>query len=160
MDATEVLGLLDLLASSGIEVCIDGGWGVDALVGEQTRPHDDLDVVIDVDDVDGAIQTLTDAGFVVSEDERPTRFVLEHADGRSIDFHPVTLDVEGGGTQQLHEGKTYRYPPDGLRGMGTIAERKVRCIDAATQLECHQGYEIDPKGRHDLAILKERLGVG
>jgi lincosamide nucleotidyltransferase A/C/D/E len=152
--------VLELVNAQGIDLCIDGGWGVDALVGEQTRPHDDLDVVIDSDDIGGAIEVLARADFELAEDERPTRFVMSHPDGRSIDFHPVTFDAEGGGVQQLHDGGTYRYPPEGLQADGTIGGHRVRCIDAATQLECHQGYEIDPKGRHDLAILSERLGVG
>jgi lincosamide nucleotidyltransferase A/C/D/E len=28
-----------------------GGWGVDALLGRQTRPHKDLDVLVPVDDL-------------------------------------------------------------------------------------------------------------
>ena len=155
-----MLAFLEVMRERDIELCIDGGWGVDALVGEQTRPHDDLDVVIDINDVSRAIEILTDAGFVLSEDERPTRFVVSHPDGRSVDFHPVTFDAEGGGTQQLHDGTTYRYPPQGLQAEGIIGGRKVRCIDAATQLECHQGYELEAKGRHDLRILRNRLGSG
>jgi len=33
-----------LTALHGTDVWIGGGWGVDALVGEQTRPHGDLDL--------------------------------------------------------------------------------------------------------------------
>jgi lincosamide nucleotidyltransferase A/C/D/E len=29
-----------------IEFYVDGGWGVDALLGKQTRPHADLDIAI------------------------------------------------------------------------------------------------------------------
>ncbi len=41
-----VAEILERLAVRGIEVWVDGGWGVDALLGEQTRSHDDLDLVI------------------------------------------------------------------------------------------------------------------
>lgn len=30
-----------------MRVWLDGGWGVDALLGRQTRPHDDMDIVIE-----------------------------------------------------------------------------------------------------------------
>ena len=47
----EVLALYRLLADHHIEVWLDGGWGIDALVGEQTRPHADLDIAVTHDDV-------------------------------------------------------------------------------------------------------------
>lgn len=34
--------MIDQLTAAGIRVWVDGGWGVDALVGRQTRHHDDL----------------------------------------------------------------------------------------------------------------------
>jgi lincosamide nucleotidyltransferase A/C/D/E len=45
MAAQEVVRLLDLLESAGVTVWLDGGWGVDALLEEQTREHDDLGLV-------------------------------------------------------------------------------------------------------------------
>jgi lincosamide nucleotidyltransferase A/C/D/E len=50
MTADDVLEVIDALEGAGVSVWIDGGWGIDALVGEQTRPHDDLDVVIRIED--------------------------------------------------------------------------------------------------------------
>jgi len=38
MTESDVVGLLDELESAGVRVWIDGGWGVDALFGEQLRP--------------------------------------------------------------------------------------------------------------------------
>ena len=43
MDADDVLRVIDRLASADIRVWVDGGWGVDALLGRQTRRHHDLD---------------------------------------------------------------------------------------------------------------------
>jgi lincosamide nucleotidyltransferase A/C/D/E len=42
----DVLDVLDRLNAAGIEWWVDGGWGVDALLGEETRTHNDLDLVI------------------------------------------------------------------------------------------------------------------
>jgi lincosamide nucleotidyltransferase A/C/D/E len=36
----DVLGVLDRLDAAGIEWWVDGGWGIDALLGEETRPHE------------------------------------------------------------------------------------------------------------------------
>jgi lincosamide nucleotidyltransferase A/C/D/E len=45
MDLGEVLGVLGDLANAGCAVWV-GGWGVDALVGRQTRLHRDLDLAL------------------------------------------------------------------------------------------------------------------
>lgn len=63
MDADEVVRVLDLLDRSQITVWLDGGWGVDALLGRQTRPHDDLDLVIPRPDCKGAEAVLAELGF-------------------------------------------------------------------------------------------------
>lgn len=46
MKAETVIELLELFAENGIETVLDGGWGVDALLGFQTREHSDLDIAI------------------------------------------------------------------------------------------------------------------
>ncbi len=46
MPSGEVIRIVGLLERQGLSVWLDGGWGVDALAGRQTRPHDDLDVAI------------------------------------------------------------------------------------------------------------------
>ncbi len=47
----DVISISQLLEADGIQVWLTGGWGIDALLGEQTRPHKDLDVIMLVDDV-------------------------------------------------------------------------------------------------------------
>jgi lincosamide nucleotidyltransferase A/C/D/E len=44
---SEVLDVLAALAALGRRFWLEGGWGVDALVGHQTRAHRDLDVDLD-----------------------------------------------------------------------------------------------------------------
>lgn len=47
MSAADVVGFVKLLREYGIEPCLDGGWGVDALLGRQTRLHADLDIAVE-----------------------------------------------------------------------------------------------------------------
>jgi hypothetical protein len=54
----EVLGVLDALTSASCMVWVAGGWGVDALVGGQTRAHRDLDLAVDARHAAIAIQIL------------------------------------------------------------------------------------------------------
>ena len=63
MEPGLVLELLDILDNLGIAVWLDGGWGVDALLGEQTRQHDDLDLLVGFDDVSHLEKALGTAGY-------------------------------------------------------------------------------------------------
>jgi hypothetical protein len=51
MTASDVIEIVRLLDQNRIDVWIDGGWGVDALLGEQTRSHRDLDIAVQHGDV-------------------------------------------------------------------------------------------------------------
>lgn len=44
--AADVLTVLDLADAAGARVWLDGGWGVDVLLGVQTGQHGDLDVAV------------------------------------------------------------------------------------------------------------------
>jgi lincosamide nucleotidyltransferase A/C/D/E len=46
MEGSEVVRVLAALGRHGVTAWVDGGWGVDALLGEQVREHDDLDLVV------------------------------------------------------------------------------------------------------------------
>ncbi|MGA7834738.1 MAG: 2'-5' RNA ligase family protein [Acidimicrobiales bacterium] len=43
----ELVRVCDALRSEGLSFWITGGWGIDALVGSQTRRHGDLDIALD-----------------------------------------------------------------------------------------------------------------
>lgn len=47
MTAPDVISLYRELRTSGIEIWIDGGWSVDALLGKQLRNHKDLDIAVE-----------------------------------------------------------------------------------------------------------------
>src|SRR4051812_46761814 len=44
MTAADVVELVRVLRVHNVDVVLDGGWGVDALLERQTRPHADLDI--------------------------------------------------------------------------------------------------------------------
>jgi len=98
-------------------------------IGEQTRPHNDLDLVIPLDRVNDILVALAPLGYALADDQLPTRFVLREASGSQLDFHPVTFDREGGGTQALPGGESFRYPPESF-SRGRIGGMEVPCISA------------------------------
>ncbi len=159
MDASDVLGVIAALEEAGLRVWLDGGWGVDALVGEQTRDHDDLDCVIALADAPLARDALAVLGYTVALDELPTRFVMRDRSDRRVDFHTVTFDATGDATQQLQDGTLAPYPSQGFGGFGFVAGVRVACLTAAVQALHHLGYDPDEKDLYDMALLAERCGI-
>ena len=157
MSAVDVVRLLAVM--DGIDVWLDGGWGVDALVGEQTREHDDLDLVVARSDVSLLIETLAEEGYEVAKGDLPTCIVLLDPIGRQVDVHPVEFDESGNGIYAMEEGGTWPYPAHGFKGRGRVLGQEVRCLTPQVQVLCHAGYELTETDHHDLALLSERLGV-
>ena len=161
MQAPDVLEILGTLTAAGLRVWLDGGWGVDALLGEQTRDHQDVDIVVELDRIDDAVHAVEKLGFGLVEDYLPTRAVLRLSDGRQIDVHPVTFDAEGTGWQvgAAPNGADCAYPPDGF-GHGRVLESDVPCLTAALQVEHHRGYEPRGRDRSDMRALADTFGLG
>ena len=154
--ADEVHAILDRLDAAGVAWCIDGGWGVDALVGRETRPHRDLDLVVARTELDRAAASLAPLGYAYdpsAEPGLPARLVLCAQGGRQVDLHPIVFDASGDGLQELGDGTWGRYVAAGLRGEGEIAGRRVRCITTELQLLHHRGYEPTDLDRRDIALL-------
>jgi lincosamide nucleotidyltransferase A/C/D/E len=63
MSAEDVVAIVRRLQRAGLAVWLDGGWGIDALVRRQTRPHDDLDVVVRSEDVPAVERELAALGY-------------------------------------------------------------------------------------------------
>ncbi|QBD82272.1 amino acid transporter [Ktedonosporobacter rubrisoli] len=155
----DVLEILNILEQAGIKVWLDGGWGIDALIGRQTRTHSDLDLVINLKQVEQAQQALALKGFAAQEDELPNRIVFQDHNTRQIDFHPVTFDRNGAGIQQLPDGQAFSYAAQGFTTRGTIDGQVVSCISPEVQADCHYGYEPDEDDWHDMQLLRTHFGI-
>ena len=163
MTVADVLYVLDLLDAAEIVVWVDGGWGVDALLGEQTRDHNDLDLAINHYDVDGYRPAMAANGFRPTETlhATPKNFVLADRDGREVDVHLVDRDV----VVPVADGIDV-YGPNGLEyevgsldATGTIGGRIVRCCTADFVVRSHTTYEPDLDDARDVFALTERFGI-
>jgi lincosamide nucleotidyltransferase A/C/D/E len=181
MRAEEVVALHTPLVRRGVRVWVDGGWGVDALLGEQTRPHKDFDVLVPLEDLGRLADVLADRGFtlkeiwgenrwvahpvrlpVIGREERgasavATAFVVRDGAGHQLDVHALTFDRRGYGVPAWNGDAT--YPPEALAGRGVIAGTPVRCLSARMQMATHTGYALQAKDLQDLRLLHERFGV-
>ncbi len=157
MTASDVLAVLARLEAAGLTAWVDGGWGVDALVGETTRDHADLDLVLLTPQLAAVRSLLAEAGYgTVLRNWLPTSIALADGEGREVDLHPVTPTSDGGGDQAQLDGGSFHYPPPTV---GVIGGQPVDCVDADTQVRCHLGYPPQAKDHQDMRQLHRRLGV-
>jgi lincosamide nucleotidyltransferase A/C/D/E len=155
MSAEDALALVKLFEQNQIEVTLDGGWGVDALLGEQTRSHADLDIVIPYMEVTQLRELLEARGYrdVPRPDTRECNFVMGDDDGRLIDIHTYTLDKAN------HPEQGLDYPLESLNGTGSINGYLLRCITVECMVEFHSGYTLDENDYHDVKALCQRFGI-
>src|SRR5215213_2171806 len=153
MEASDVASLLGHLSTNGIRACVAGGWAVDALLGRQTRPHHDLDLAIDADQLDELLKLLATLAFVAREDWLPVRIELEDPLGRRVDLHPLQFAEDGSAVQASLGSTDFSYPSDAYTN-GSIAGRTVDCLTAQQQLAFRQGYAWRDRDRHDVAVLR------
>ena len=165
MHAADVVEVIDALESDGVDVWVYGGWGIDALLGEQTRPHDGLDVIIRTDDIEAAIGITRSLGFSLMTDELPQGFVVRDTTDRRIDFHPVCFRGNGSAVQEIRGGGEWVFSAPGLLGTGLINGREIRClapeeqaVRATDQLR-DMGYEPNEADRRDMRLLRDRCGI-
>lgn len=159
MDAGSLVEVVDRLEQHGIDVWLDGGWGVDALLERETREHDDLDLVAELRQSDQIIGLLGDLGYELVDGAPPVSYVLVDRRGRQVDVHPVTFDADGHGVYELRDGRQWLYPAEGFTGTGSVASRPVRCLTPEVQVLVHAGYELTEKDYRELYLLRERFGV-
>jgi lincosamide nucleotidyltransferase A/C/D/E len=164
LGGAEVSQILDRLDEAGIWYCVEGGWGVDALLGERTRVHEDLDLGVRLEDVDRICGMLWE--YVRDDAEWPSSVVLLDSRGRKVDAHPLRFDENGDGWQaNLAGGDPYRWPREHLDARGLIARtkveppREVRCITPELQLRWHDFDEADDVDWQDVRALCERFAL-
>ncbi len=123
MEVAEVIAVLDRLAAVGLDFWVDGGWGVDALVGEQTRPHGDLDIVVGAEGLGRAADALAALDYAHDAAARPglpARLVLHAGARRQVDLHPVVLDRHGNGCLRRLSGGWARGDGEHRRPPGPV----------------------------------------
>lgn len=152
MPASDVLRILSALEAEGVHYWLGGGWGVEALLGFESREHSDLDLVFD--DLASALPAITRAmatvGYVWrSTDEGavwlPYRSTFEDTRGRHVEALGIDWYVFEAAWSLL---RPTPEPPGAIPqqrkarcfGTGTLAGREVPCLSREAQLLFHSGY--------------------
>jgi lincosamide nucleotidyltransferase A/C/D/E len=159
--ADDVLWIVGLLERAGVRFWVDGGWGVDALLGRQTRDHDDLDIALEYRSLENLPTALEQHGLRHAYSDGPLNPVFADGQDRRIDVHLVDASVE---IRDEHGGLVYGpaglpYPVGSFEAEGSILGRPVPRCTAEFQVWSHSGYEIDDNDIHDVVALHRRFGV-
>jgi lincosamide nucleotidyltransferase A/C/D/E len=155
MKAEEATELIEFLEQNGVEVYVDGGWAVDAVLGEQTREHEDLDVAVPEKHVLRLRELLAARGYRerLRDDTWECNFVLVDPQGREIDVHSYTLDEAGNNIHGVPYARKH------LTGNGYINGYAVRCVPPEWLVKFHTGYKLDQNDFRDVRALCKRFGI-
>ncbi len=169
--AEDVISVYQYLSANDIQIWLTGGWGIDALLQVQTRPHKDLDFISLVDDIVRLQDLLSREGYSLKElwsencwvmdsdgIKTPTAFVLQDMVGRQIDVHAMRLDDRGNGIPAWSNEELI-FKRENLAGEGSITGVAIPCISYKMQILCHKGYNLPSEQLRDLEKLRKKFGV-
>lgn len=150
----ETLLALDL---AGIAVVVIGGWGIDALVGRQLRPHADLDLFVDERDFERAAPVLRRLGYEPWNRSAPGPIGELQTFSVAQTFRDSAFRVT-----EVHAVALERVRSE----TGTIAGQPVTCLSVKDQMRAQRlvGRTWTPKQRfkqrRNLAALLSVLKTG
>lgn len=154
MTADDVLAIYDQLRQAGIKIWVDGGWCVDALLGEQTREHSDLDIAVHRKDNARLRKLLEKNGYHEEKrnDSQEWLYAMKNSDGKLIDIHAFEYDTKGDNIYGIE------YPYGSLEGRGVLGDREVDCITPEWMFKFKTAYQPKEKDKKDVRALSQRFG--
>ncbi len=157
VNESDAIEIISLFQSKGIVIYLDGGWGVDALVGFESRAHNDIDIFIEQQNKDYAVKLLMNHRYSEKVMEYTTldHTVWQDDKERIIDLHIFSLNSKD---DFVFEGAS--YPKEIFSGKGRIGDLEVNCITPEWQIIFHSGYELDDNDIKDVLLLCNRFNIG
>jgi len=160
MTAKDVVKVIGAFKKDVIDVWIDGGWGIDALIGDQTRIHEDLDIVVQEKDVPKIKELLNDEGYKVLRRDDLTENYFHMADnnGHEVDVTAIHFDENGDGIFGPVENNEMN-PHDSFNGEGIIGGQKVKCVSLEYAIKFKLDHEIAKHDSEDVGVLCKKFGL-
>jgi lincosamide nucleotidyltransferase A/C/D/E len=167
MSSSEVLKIHEDLLALGVDIILDGGWGIDALLGEETRPHKDIDFLIEKQKVDTVIKYFSDLGYTLKRDPDVWWHFFLIKDGKQIDIHVINVNDNGDGIYGPPERGNF-FPAESLRGIGSINGTSIRCLSTNYRINCltkafgivtKDGYIPTSKDIEDIKKLCNKFNI-
>lgn len=159
MTSDKVLDLYKWFQSNDITVWIDGGWCVDALLGVQTRKHDDLDIAVSRADNQKLRELLESSGYKEEkrDDSCEYKYVMKNENGQLIDVHVFEYNERGKNVYGVP------YPFGSLTRKGKIENQSVNCVSSEWMFKFKlwandTSYKPREKDIIDAQELSEKFG--
>lgn len=154
MQLETVISLCRAFEADSLDYWVDGGWGVDALLGRQTRPHSDLDLAVHFADLPLFANLLETRSYsrILKPEFPDWNWVFRHKADGSVDLHGFILNDRGEGVLGK-PSENSMYPAGALDGVGLLGGMHVRCIAAPFVLMFRNGFEPRPVDHHDVTVL-------
>lgn len=151
----DIISFIRVCEENSIDVCLDGGWGVDALIGHQTRQHEDIDVVVNKENAVELKEILFVEGYheIIRHDSGPLNYVLQDDKGHQIEVCTYFKDADG--YHVFAEDEVLQN----LITEGSIGGQKVKCVSADCQLKFHTGYDLDEQDYLDMKLICEKFNL-
>lgn len=146
------LMIIDLLTDLDIRYWVEGGWGIDVLIGKQTREHQDVDIDFDATHEKELLKKLSEIGYQITIDQRPTRVELYHPNYGNIDIHPFEISESGSVKQANPEGGWFELASDWFT-KSSYEGRMIPCVSIEGQRIFHSGYDLRAVDHADLSNL-------
>jgi lincosamide nucleotidyltransferase A/C/D/E len=154
MPAEKVVELYQMFEENGVQIWVDGGWGVDALLEEQTREHADLDIAIDHEYEARMKELLADRGYKIVQTNDKTEWNYVLGNGTClIDIHVFGFDEA---SNNIYGTK---YPKESLTGTGKINGVTVRCISPKWMIQFKSHPKQDEIDRFDQERLCKKFSL-
>ena len=152
-DAERIIGMFE---DAEVGIFIDGGWGIDALLGYESRKHNDIDIFIEAVNKNNAVEILKGNGYheIAMGYTTSCHSVWQDGNSRIIDLHIFSYDIDH---NLIFEGE--KYPKDVFAGSGRIGNREVICIAPSYQVQFHLGYDRDENDIKDVLLLCETFNL-
>jgi lincosamide nucleotidyltransferase A/C/D/E len=157
MSLAEALRVLDAIRATGCRFWLEVGWGFDALVGSQTRPHRDVDVDFDAAFEKPVLSCLKELGYWIETDWRPNRVELVAPGRGRVDLHPLLIDETGDARPAALDGGWDEFPSTWF-AHGSLNGTQIPCVTAQAQRAFRTGYELRAVDHHDLGQLDRITG--
>jgi len=163
LSAHDAVALCRLFEQENIRFWVMGGWGVDALLHRETRPHKDLDLLVALGDLPTLWKLVDDHGFTLryvwqenrwlgeETHRQPSAFAVADGQGRELDVHVIDIGPDGAIIQLYDPPWAF---PNAITGQGSIAGAAVTCVSRERQLAMHTGYALPDGQLRDLELLQ------
>lgn len=160
MNSTDVVDLYTNLEDLGIKIWIDGGWAVDALLGKQTRIHEDLDIAVECKNLENLKAHLESKGYkeIKRDENRMWDLVMGDDRGHELDIHAFSFDDKGSVVEEKYwDG----YSGSSLTGEGIIDGYIVKCVSPEQLVKTHDGTKrkLRDSDYRDMEALCKKFGI-